>query len=202
MSDSLHKNNQVNEGKINRLAIRTIIIDIVKLIKQSFDGEYHLPDNEDIDSVYEFTNTDLSFFIELDLKTNNLISGFSVDGDYSPDDDSIRIFIEYNPNNITYQLYDLIGELNEVIAHEMEHLNQEYSGEYDLGKTPPKNPYKYYTQKHEIPAQYKGFKRLSKLRKQPLEDVVKNWFDTHQEIHKLKPDDVKKVITQILQYKQ
>ncbi len=202
MLNELNKNNHISEGKINRLAIRTIIFDIVKLIKNSSEGNIHLPDNNDLDSVYEFTNTNLTFPIELELNTNELVGGFYVDGDYSSDDDTITLVIEYNPKTIGKQLYDLIGELNEVLAHEMEHLNQEYRGDFELGNEPPKNPLKYYTQKHEIPAQYKGFKRLSKLRKLPLEVVVRDWFDTHKEIHQLKPKDVDVVINQILQYKK
>ena len=193
---------QLNEIRMNRLAIRTIVKDILKTVKDKKEGSVYLPEDITGELEYEFLNTKQSYSVELTLVTNNIIGGYKVEGYYSPDDDVIEIGIEYNPNTITKQLYELAGELNEVLAHEMEHSNQEYHGEFERVVNEPDTSLEYYTQSHEIPAQYQGFKRLSKLRKVPMEVVVNDWFDTHRDIHGLTPDEEQQVITQILNYQR
>ena len=50
----------------------------------------------------------------------------------------------------------MVGEINELIAHELEHAYQEYYGEFDRDyddEEEIEDPYEYYTQEHEIPAQ-------------------------------------------------
>lgn len=47
--------------------------------------------------------------------------------------------------------YQLIGELNEIIAHEMEHVRQDYFDEFDLFDVKTtENNLEYYLQPHEI----------------------------------------------------
>jgi len=193
---------QLNEIRMNRQAIRTIVKDILNTVKEKKEGNVYLPEDITGELEYEFLNTKQSYSVELTLVTNNIIGGYRVDGYYSPDDNTIEIGIEYNPNNITKQLYELAGELNEVLAHEMEHSKQEHHGEFDRVENEPETSLEYYTQEHEIPAQYQGFKRLSKLRKVPMEVVVNDWFDTHRDIHGLTPDEEQQVITQILNYQR
>jgi hypothetical protein len=107
----------------------------------------------------------------------------------------------FNPANLSKNLYDIIGELNEIIAHELEHGVQTYKGEFDgHDEDDVENSLEYYTQSHEIPAQVKGFRRLSSLRKQPFEQIVRNWFDTHGDIHNLSDDEKEQVIDQIMDY--
>ena len=190
----------INEGMIDRLAVRTVVKDIVTIVKQKQEGTFYLPEDINDELEYSLTNKNISFSVELTLQFNDLIGGFGVNGAYSHGDDTIELVIEYNPNTIEQQLYDLIGEVNEVLTHEMVHLNQNYKGELrypDLDD----GPLEYYTRKHEIPAQYYGFKRLSKLRKLPLEDVVREWFRTHKKTHKLKPEEEEIVIDKILNYR-
>jgi len=189
----------INEGMIDRLAVRTVVKDIVTIIKQNNEGGFYLPEDVNDELEYTLTNKNVSFSVELTLRFNDIIGGFGVNGAYSHGDDVIEIVVEYNPNTIKSQLYDLIGELNEVVTHEMVHLNQNYKGELhypDLND----GPLEYYTRKHEIPAQHYGFKRLSKLRNLPFEDVVREWFRTHKKIHKLKPEEEEIVIDKILNY--
>ena len=45
---------------------------------------------------------------------------------------------------------------------------------YDKIEKIESDPIKYYTQPHELDAQVYGFKRLSKLRNKPFEQVVRN----------------------------
>ena len=121
---------------------------------------------------------------------------FEIDAEYSPEDDSISLSIEYNPNTLNENLYEIIGVLNQYIEHELTHAKQE--SEYGLPIKQPTNPFKYYTQSHEIEAQRKGFQRLAKLRKLPLDVVVKTWYDTHKDIHGLTDKEVNKLIDMIL----
>ena len=193
---------QLNEIRMNRLAIRTIVKDILKTVKEKKEGSVYLPEDVNGELEYSFINTEQTYSVELTLKLNDIIGGYRVDGFYSPDDNTIEIGIEYNPNTITKQLYELAGELNEVLAHEMEHANQEYHGEFERVENPPTTSLEYYTQEHEIPAQHQGFKRLAKLRKVPMEVVVNDWFDTHKDIHGLTPEEEQQVITQILNYQR
>jgi hypothetical protein len=193
---------QLNEIRMNRLAIRTIVKDILNTVKEKKEGSVYLPEDITGELEYEFLNTKQSYSVELTLVTNNIIGGYKIEGNYSPNDDVIEIGIEYNPNTVTKQLYELAGELNEVLAHEMEHSTQEYYDEFDRVEQEPDTPIEYYTQEHEIPAQYQGFKRLSKLRKVPMEVVVNDWFDTHRDIHGLTPDEEQQVINQILNYQR
>lgn len=190
----------INESMIDRLSVRTVVKDIVNIIKQNEEGEFYLPEDVNDEPEYLLTNKNISFSVELTLRFNDIIGGFGVNGAYSHGEDTIELVIEYNPNTIKQQLYDLIGEINEVLTHEMVHLKQYYKGELHYPDLDD-GPLEYYTRKHEIPAQYYGFKRLSKLRKVPLEDVVRDWFRTHKKIHKLKPEEEDIVIDKILNYK-
>lgn len=191
---------QLNEIRMNRLAIRTIVKDIINTIKEKKEGGYYLPEDINGEQEYSFTNTKQTYGVELTLKVNEIIAAFRVEGYYSPDDDVIEIGVEYNPNTIKSELYNLVGELNEVLAHEMEHSRQEYYGEFERVQNEPDTSLEYYTQEHEIPAEYQGFKRLAKLRKLPMDVVVNDWFETHRDIHGLTPDEEQEVINQILNY--
>lgn len=190
----------INEGMIDRLAVRNIVKDIVSIIKQNEEGDFYLPEDINGEIEYTLTRKNVSFSVELTIRFNDIIGGFGVNGAYSHRDDTIELVLEYNPKTIKQQLYDLIGEINEVLTHEMTHLDQYYKGRLDYIDIED-GPLEYYTREHEIPAQYYGFKRLSKLRKVPLEDVVREWFRTHKETHKLNPNQEEIVIQHILNYK-
>jgi hypothetical protein len=60
------------------------------------------------------------------------------------------------------------------------------------------DPIKYYTQDHELKSQIAGFRRLSKLRKLPIQNIISNWFETHEDIHKLNKKEQKIVIDKLL----
>lgn len=189
----------INESMINKMVIRTVIKDIVKVVKNYGEDTYHLPEFFNEEPEYDSKNP---FSIELTVKYDSTINGYKIpNAFYVSDNDVIEIIIIINPNNINKTLFELIGELNEVITHELVHLKQYYNGELDYEDN-DNGPLEYYTRTHEIPAQYYGFKRLSKLTKQPLPNVVKNWFDTHQDIHGLNPNEQEIVINQILNHKQ
>ena len=113
------------------------------------------------------------------------------------ENDVIQIIIRFNPKTLKNNFYNIIGELNEIVAHELEHLYQDYRGERKY-RTPPNDSFKYYTQPHEIKAQRAGFRRIAKLRKLPFNDVVRDWFEDHKEIHQMNDNEVDKVIQIII----
>ena len=90
-------------------------------------------------------------------------------------------------------LYSAIGELNDIVAHELEHGFQ-YVTEGKVYQEPPSDSLGYYTQPDEIKAQRVGLRRLAKLRKLPFNDVVRDWYETHKDIHKLTEDEMEKVM--------
>lgn len=190
----------ITEQRMFRHPVRTIVKDILTVLKNEEEGEFYLPENDDYGMGYSFDNIPAQFTVELHIKIDNIINNFKINAYYSEDDDVIEVLIVYNPNDLKQSLYDIVGELNEVITHELEHILQNYRGELPSKKISTKNPLKYYTQPHEISAQVAGFKRLSKLRKIPFENVVRDWFDTHKDIHNLKPKEVEIVINKLLNY--
>jgi hypothetical protein len=196
VSDS-NNENLIGEQTMSKLAIRTVVKDIIKKVKRKKSGFYNLP-GEDGD--YSFTNLPFTFAVELTLKSSKKQDRFKVNGYYVPEDDVIEVLVLFNPEKLESQLYDLIGELNELITHELEHIRQNYRGELSNSDVEPDNSLSYYLQDHEIPAQYKGFKRLSKLTKKPLKTIAKEWFDNNQDIHGLTDDEVKIVMDKILTY--
>ena len=125
------------------------------------------------------------------------VDGFSLDSEYYSDDDTIDVEINYNPKFGQEIMYDLIGELNDVIRHELEHIKQNLSN-YEF-RDEPKKSKNYYSQEHELDAQIAGFKRRAKLEKRKLSDVMWDWFDKNSKRHNLNPDEVKIIIKKLLQ---
>jgi hypothetical protein len=193
--------NPIQEQRMNRQTTRQVVRDIVNVLKKGKSGDFYLPDTEG--EMYSLTKYPVEFTVELSVKKSKKIEGFKIDANYIPDEDVIEIFVTFNPQTLTKNLYDIVGELNEIVAHELEHSVQSYKGEFDgHDEDDVENSLEYYTQSHEIPAQVKGFRRLSSLRKQPFEQIVRNWFDTHEDIHNLGDDEQEEVIGQILDYNQ
>ena len=184
---------------MSRIAIRTVVKDITKVLKTKKQGEFYLPEDITSDShIYSFENTRLKFQIELNIKHNNELSGYMIDANFYSEDDVIELTISYNPKTLEKNLYDIIGELNEVIAHELEHARQSITEGFKKSNRLISDSFKYYSQPKEISAQKVGFKRLSKLRKLPFETVVREWFETHKDIHILSDKKQELIIKKIL----
>jgi len=188
----------LKEQKMTRETIRSVVKDIVKILKTNKEGEFHLPEG-DYGRGYSFNRFPVEFTVELSVEHDDSLEGYQLNAEYSHEDDVIELIIRYNPDDLRTSMYDIVGELNEVIAHELEHSLQSYRGEFQdrKGKT-TNNPLKYYLQPHEIPAQIAGFKRIARLRKLPLETVIRQWFDSHGDIHTLTTKQQKKVIDTLL----
>lgn len=177
--------------KMSDLAIRTVVKDVLKILKSESAGQYSLPN--EYGGEYSFKNLPFSFSVELHLFQDKGINTFSVDGNWYGDEDVMELILSYNPKNLIGNLYNIVGELNEVIAHELTHGKQNLKeGLSDVNQN--LTPLEYYTQHREIEAQKAGFKRLSKLKGEPYIKIVKEWFNNHNNVHGLTDTEVKRVI--------
>ena len=194
----------LSEQGRKRDVIRKVIRDIVAVFKNEEEGEFFLPEYfEDRDEmVYDFMTMGETFVIELVMEINDETPTFKVNAEIYDEDHSIKVVIQYNLENKNQILYDLIGELNEVIAHELRHIDQDIRGTYVSKSYRGKDPVKYYTQPKELDAQVFGFKRLSKLTRKTFDEVVMNWFETHRDIHQLDDKGIKKVMDKLFEYEK
>ena len=104
-----------------------------------------------------------------------------VNGYWDDELNVLEIEIDLDKNADKSDMYDLIGELNDVVTHEIEHIKQTKYG-YEFPEKKYKRKISYYKQPHEIEAQIAGFKRKAKLQGRPLEDVIRDFFKKRQEI--------------------
>lgn len=194
--------NLLFENTQQRQAVGTVVKDIITIFKKNDDGEFYLP--EDIDEnemTYEFSKLGTPFSVELVLEKDKNLDDFKVNGEHAEDDDTITIVIHYNPDKKRTLVYNLIGELNEIVSHEIRHIVQKEKGYFELGGSKEEDPYKYYTQPHELDALSFGFKRMARMTKKPIETLIQNWFDRNEDIHGLDDQQKKDVIKKILNYK-
>jgi len=180
--------------------IRTLVKDIISLYKFQREGEFSLP--EDIrgeeNMTYSFPEFKNQFSIDLNLAKDDDVDTVGVDAAYYRDEDIIEVTIVSNPEIGLHNIQELIGELNETIRHELEHVSQYQKG-YDFPIKEPKNPLKYYTQPHELEAQLAGFKRRSRKENRDLEEVIRGWFRRNEKNHRLKPKQVEILINKLLE---
>ena len=180
-----------------RQLIRTIVKEVVSVLKKKKSGLYYLPEYDDSYSVNKFP---INVSVELTVKKSTKYEDFVINGYYSAEDDVVEILIIFNPKKLNSNLYDIIGELNEVVTHELQHSIQNYRGELDTDiDTDDLSPLEYYLQPEELDAQAKGFKRLSKLRRIPAILLMKKWFEKHISIHNLTDDEQQIVMDSILE---
>ena len=182
--------------------IREIVRDIITIFKKEDAGEFYLPEefNEDI-PYYELPSSVIA--VELIIEPSNDVDDFLTNANFYRNEDIIVVKIVYNSNKKNKILYNLIGELNEIIAHELRHQHQRDTGLFDLDNTTSneeEDGFIHYSKPEEIDAQVDGFKRMRDVTKRPFEELVRNWFRTHQKIHSMNPEDTKKVIDLILDY--
>lgn len=183
-----------------RNVIRTIVKDIIITYKENGEGEFYLPKGDD-DS-YNFPGFEHDIIVQLNLVENGDIDDYVANAHLWQDTDIIEIGLEYNPEKKSKILYDVVGEMNELIAHELRHIYQRETGMFSISGKEKTNPLKYYTQPHEIDAQVFGFNRLAKLSKKPFDVVVNNWFEKNKETHRLNDKEIQKVINLIMKHKK
>lgn len=193
----------ITEISKRRKIIRDLVSDVINIYKSEEEGEFYLPEDVDGKHVYEFPKLQTPIRIELTIFPDDEVDNFIIDADFFYKEGVIAITIVYDPEKKIKLIYDIIGELNEVIAHEIRHVDQHRLGLYDFNDDEEEetDPIKYYTQPHELDAQVYGFNRISKLKKIPFKDVVKIWFETHKDIHGMEKQDYEKVIQKIIDEK-
>jgi len=193
----MKKEQSLTEGKKPRSSVRKIVNDIIKIFKEEGVGNFVLPEDISDEMIYSFEGFESDLTVEVNIVKTKEVDGLDVDGAYYRDDDVLEVEIIYNPTYGNQIMYDLVGKLNELVRHELQHVIQYERGEdIDSDETDPE---KYYQLPHEIDAQIKGLMRLSKLRKEPFEFTVRNWFDENEEKHNLSDEQREKVIQKILQ---
>lgn len=191
----------LNENYKYDSIIRKIVGDIISIYKKELDGEFYLP--EDIDEgKHNYNFKKLSFVVELILEPSEDVNDFMLNAEFYHEDEVIVIKIIYNPNTKTEQIYNLIGELNEIVSHEIRHSYQKSTESFDLPNDDGDlTGYEYYTQPHELDAQYYGFKRMAKITKKPFEKLVNDWFVKNKDIHQMNDEESRMVIDKILNFK-
>lgn len=195
------KKKLILESTKNASFIRKIVKDIITVYKQESDGEFYLPDELNYEeSYYNLPNSKIE--LELILHPTDEVDDFKLNANFYRKDDIIVVKIVYNPEKKTQIIYGLIGELNEIIAHELRHQFQRDTEMYNFPDEDEDEEelegLEYYSQPHEIDAQVEGFKRMKKVTRRPFEELVRNWFRTHQDIHQMNPEDTKTVIDMIM----
>jgi hypothetical protein len=210
-----YKKKLIVERTRNYQLIRQIVKDIITIYKKEDEGDFYLPEDLEGFEKLEYIHKNSRITIELILQPSSEVDDFLLNANFYKKHDIITIKIVYNPNKKMVSIYDLIGELNEIVAHELRHEYQKNKGMYnfsvdddyddnedDYDDDEEKTGYEYYSQPHEIDAQVEGFKRMRVVTKRPFEELVRNWFRTHQDIHQMNPEDTKKVIDLILKHYQ
>jgi hypothetical protein len=172
-------------------------------------------DFTDILSTHKYTFNDfpVKFSVDLTIKHNKKLKGFRINASagshYRLEKGErvayydIQVEIQRNlQEHIKPYLYEMVGELNIDIAHEMEHLLQEYYGE-EFDRDEDAIGFTYYTLPDELPAQVVGFKRLYDLKRVrdksiKFEDIVREWFIKQRYISKLTRNDEERVVKNIV----
>lgn len=179
--------------------VRRMVRDIIKLVKKENSGDFRLP--EDLyhnQYFYEFHKLNSELQVDVFIVSDNTVIGFDVDAELFREEELIEVTIIVNPKNIKTNLQSLVGELNELLRHELEHVRQ-YEKGYSFPSEEPVDPEKYYLQPHEIEAQRAGFKRRAKKEKLSYEKLVRDWFVKNTHKHKLAPRQIERVIQKILE---
>ena len=171
------------------LTTREVVKKVISIIKENNPGSYSILSSEEDGLIIFF---DWSFDDELK-------EPYYLNGNYDDESDTIQIVLNINRKFYPQSLYDILADLNDIFRHEFEHHLQSISL-IDIEDIDKKNKvgYKYYLQSHEIPAEIQGFRRISKLRKQPIETVIKDWFIRNKEINNLNPEELDIIVNNLV----
>lgn len=163
----------ITEQKVTNNLIRNIVREIAFEVKKDLHGKrkknigsYDIGMDEPVDIV---------LFVNPTPNKDENIKPLDIQGYWDEDENQIEIDIDIADDADMDVMYELIGELNDVITHEFEHAKQTKSG-YVFPDVEYKQPKRYYLQRHEIEAQVAGFKRKAKLQKRPIEEVIREYF--------------------------
>lgn len=177
------------------LTTRRIVRDIIKIVRSGEEGNWELPSDLSGDDYYD---KDIIVFFDWNTNWNEEGQKYFLDGDYDDETESIQVVLFINKDYYPELLYDLIADLNDIIAHEYEHHYQSLGlrDKKEVSNTPiekqPKD-YTYYLQSHEIPAVLRGLKRVMKLRKIGLERALDDWYSRTFQAGEISKEDFEKL---------
>lgn len=187
------------ESSVTDAPIREIVRSLTNIIKTRETRTHYLPEEIGDGETFEYNFKNIpTFSVELNYDMDAMLEDdYKIDGKTVDDGDIIVIDLVINPNFFPGVMYDVIGDLNDLIAHELEHIYQDawkrpksemdpYQGKEDER---PKDK-EYYKQPHEVPAELAGFRRVNKLRKEPIEKTIRDWFERNRNIHNLDDEDI------------
>ena len=182
--------------------VRQVVKDIIKMVKTQVSREYYLPEetSEDYIPEYKFRQLPFSFDVILDLTVEDGIEYYT-NADLLGDD-TIGVLIKINKMEYPSILYTLISDLNDLIAHEIEHIYQNYGyRDVSLEKYPEYSQTTgkdYYKHPIEVPAQIKGFQRQARVTGKPIEELMRNYFEKNKKRYELSDEDVEDIISYLL----
>jgi len=194
---------KINESKVQKSTIRTVIKDIITILKTKEDGEFYLPYEISGEDFYEFDNFP-EFTVDLDIRYvgfEDIPSGadYKVISNFVQEQRRIDILILINPERLEKSLYSIVGKLNDDIAHELQHLRQEDEDRLSSEDFTGSNK-DYFLQPHEIEAQYYGYKRQSKITGLSMEELIDDYFENNAEEYDLDQSDVDEIKRAILSF--
>lgn len=187
------------ESSVTDAPIREIVRSLTNIIKTRETRTHYLPEEISDGETFEYNFKNIpTFSVELNYDMDAMLEDdYKIDGKTVDDGDTIVIDLVINPKFFPAVMYDVIGDLNDLMSHELEHIYQ------DAWKRPKKemDPFvgrederpkgkEYYKQPHEVPAELAGFRRVNKLRKEPIEKTIRDWFERNRNVHNLDDEDI------------
>jgi hypothetical protein len=191
-------NEMIREQKVSRKFLRNIVRDIIFNIKKDYRKS----------KTYKYDRVDAGFGNPFDMEIimnkgkdfdGKFLKPYDIEAFWDDDTDTLEVFLNIDPKTDQSFLYDLIGELNDVISHELTHKRQYERGD-KISKRRITRPGTYYTQPHEVEAQMVGFKRKAKLMRKPLEDIIRDYFDRRRTKYNLNDKIIDRIVKKILSY--
>lgn len=203
IQDNFKDNKPITEQKVPALAIRTVIRDIITVLKSGKTDEIMLPYDLRGEETYQIMNFP-EFDVFLDIRQvdfEEIPSGadYSITSSYVSEGQQLQILILYVPDRLNKSFSSMIANLNDDVAHELQHMRQDNEGRLDLG-TYRGSKLGYFLQPDELEAQYYGFKRKSKSMGIPMTDLIDDWFENNAPRFKLSEKDVKIIKSAIMGY--
>ena len=187
-----------NNFKLPVEPIRKLIRDIVFDIKSYYKNPRKI--------VYEYVNAGFGSNLDLEIILNKgkdfdkkFLKPYDIEAFWDDDTNTLEIFLNIDSKADTSFFYDLIGDLNDILFHELTHKKQYGRGDRIPNRRITK-PEKYYTQDHELEAQIAGFKRKSKLSRVPLEMVMRDYFNKRREKYNLTDRIIDRIVNRLLNY--
>jgi hypothetical protein len=193
---------QISEAKVSRNMTRTIVRDIVDVLKLKQESEFHLPGalrNEDRYSFIGFS--DFNVIVDVNFQDENKFgTDYRIEAGFQTTENTLQFIFEINPERLEKNLYSIIGELNDYVAHELQHLRQQDEGRISKEDFIGSN-FEYFMQPDEIEAQYYGLKRKAKLMKLPLKDVIDDYFAFKQDLFELTNNEINQIKKAVLSFR-